>query len=41
MNIRNPCDFYLWGHINPLPNAIEDLKVNVVREIKKIYKNKF
>jgi len=39
----NPCDFYLWGHLksvvyNPLPNTIEDLKVNIVREIKKISK---
>ena len=39
----NPCDFYLWGHLesvvnNPLPNEIEDSKLNIVRENKKISK---
>ena len=36
----NPCDFYLWGYLksvvcNPLPKALDDLKGNIVREMKK------
>ena len=39
----NPYDFYLWGYLksvvyNPLPKTFDDLKVNLVREIKKIPK---
>jgi hypothetical protein len=39
----NPCDYYLWGHLksvvyNPLPKTLNDLKVNIEREIKKISK---
>ena len=37
----NPCDYFLWGHLksvvyNPLPKTIDELKVNIEREIKKI-----
>ena len=37
----NPCDYFLWGYLksvvyNPLPKTIEDLKVNLEREIKNI-----
>ena len=37
----NPCDFYLWGYLksvvyNPLPKTIEELKINLEREIKNI-----
>ena len=40
----NPCDFYLWGYLksvayNPLPKTLDDLKANIVREIKKISKD--
>ncbi len=40
----NPCDFYLWGYLksvvyNPLPKTLDDLKINITREIKKIPKN--
>ena len=40
----NPCDFYLWGYpksmmYNPLPKKLDDLKANIVREIKKISKD--
>ena len=39
----NPCDFFLWGHLksrvyNPLPKTLDELKVNLEREIKKISK---
>jgi len=39
----NPCDFYLWGYLkskvyNPLPNSLEELKMNIEREIKIISK---
>lgn len=39
----NPCDFYLWGYLkariyNPLPKTLEDLKSNIIREIKNISK---
>lgn len=37
----NPCDYYLWGYLksvvyNPLPETIEDLKVNIENEIRNI-----
>ena len=37
----NPCDFFLWGYLksvvyNPLPKTLNDLKVNIEREIKNI-----
>ena len=40
----NPCDYYLWGHLksmvyNPIPKTLDDLKVNIEREVKKISKN--
>lgn len=40
----NPCDFFLWGYLkslvyNPLPKTIDELKVNLEREIKNIDKN--
>lgn len=40
----NPCDFFLWGHLkslvyNPLPKTLDDLKINIEREIKNISKN--
>ena len=40
----NPCDYFLWGYLKskvyyPLPKTIEDLQVNIEREIKKINKN--
>ena len=40
----NYCDFYLWGFLksvvyNPLPKTLDDLKINLEREIKKIPKN--
>ncbi len=40
----NPCDFFLWGYLksvvyNPLPKTLDDLKVNLEREIKKINKD--
>ena len=40
----NPCDFFLWGYLkgrvyNPLPKTLEDLKVNLEREIKNISKD--
>ena len=40
----NPCDFYLLGYLksvgcNPLPKTLDDLKGNIVREIKKISKD--
>lgn len=39
----NPCDFFLWGYLksrvyNPLPNNLDELKDNIIREIKKIDK---
>ena len=39
----NPCDFYLQGYLkarvyNPLPNNLDELKINIEREIKKINK---
>lgn len=39
----NPCDFYLWGYLksvvyNPIPKTLDDLKINIEREIKKISK---
>ena len=39
----NPCDFYLWGYLkskvyNPLPNSLDELKMNIEREIKNISK---
>ena len=32
-----PYDYFLWGHLkttahNPLPNTIDDLKTNIVRD---------
>ena len=40
----NPCDFFLWGHLKksvykPLPKTIDQLKANLVREIKNISKD--
>ena len=40
----NPCDFYLWGYLkskvfNPLPNSLDELKINIRREIEKITKD--
>lgn len=37
----NPCDYFLWGYLksvvyNPLPRNLEELKVNIEREIRKI-----
>ncbi len=37
----NPCDFYLWGYLrskidSPKPQNIDDLKVNIEREIRSI-----
>ncbi len=37
----NPCDFYLWGYLrskiySPKPNNIDDLKVNIEKEIRSI-----
>lgn len=37
----NPCDFFLWGYLksvvyNPLPKTLQELKINIEREIKKI-----
>ena len=37
----NPCDYFLWGYLkgrvyNPLPKTLNDLKVNIKREIKNI-----
>ena len=37
----NVCDFFLWGHLkqlvyNPMPKTLDDLKVNLEREIKNI-----
>ena len=37
----NPCDFFLWGYLkqrvyNPLPKTLDDLKINIEREIKNI-----
>ena len=39
----NPCDFFLWGYLKakvycPLPKTIDELKLNISREIKKINK---
>lgn len=39
----NPCDYFLWGYLkgrvyNPLPKTLNDLKVNIEREIKNINK---
>ena len=39
----NVCDFFLWGYLkakvyNPLPKNLDDLKMNITREIKKINK---
>ena len=39
----NPCDFYSWGYIkyvvyNPIPETLDELKLNIEREIKKINK---
>ena len=37
----NPCDFYLWGYLKAKvynPKTIEDLKANIIREIKNISK---
>jgi hypothetical protein len=40
----NPCDFFLWGYLksvvyNPYPKTLDDLKVNIEKEIEKINKN--
>ena len=41
----NPCDFYLWGFLksrvysDPYPQTLEQLKVNIKREMKKISKD--
>jgi hypothetical protein len=40
----NPCDYFLWGYLKskvyyPLPKTIEDLQVNIEREIKNINEN--
>ena len=41
----NPCDFYLWGFLksrvysDPYPQTLEQLKVNIEREMKKISKD--
>jgi len=40
----NPCDYFLWGYLkarvySPLPKSIDELKVNIKREIKNIDKN--
>lgn len=38
----NPCDFYLWGYLkskvysDPVPKTIEQLKENIIREVRKI-----
>jgi hypothetical protein len=37
----NPCDFFLWGYLKqrvykPIPKTLDELKVNIEREIKKI-----
>ena len=34
----NPCDYFLWGYLKdrvykPLPKTLDDLKVNIEREI--------
>ena len=39
----NPCDFYLWGYLkskvyNTLPKSLDELKINIEREIKLIIK---
>lgn len=39
----NPCDYFLWGYLKsvvykPLPKTLDDLKANIIREIKKISK---
>ena len=41
LNLR---DLYLWGHLksvvyNPMPKTLDDLKVNLERELKKISKD--
>lgn len=40
----NPCDYFLWGYLKqrvyyPKPTTIEELKQNIIREIKSIPKN--
>jgi hypothetical protein len=40
----NPCDYFLWSYLkskvyNPLQNNLDDLKVNIENEIKKINPN--
>lgn len=38
----NPCDFYLWGYLksrvysDPYPRTVEQLKLNIIRECRKI-----
>jgi hypothetical protein len=37
----NPCDFFLWGYLkqrvyNPLPKTLEDLRLNIVREVENL-----
>jgi len=37
----NPCDYFLWGYLKdrvnkPLPKTLDDLKVNIEREIRNI-----
>lgn len=39
----NPCDFFLWGYLkkrvyNPLPDSLDSLKANIVREFTNIPK---
>ena len=39
----NPCDYYLWGHLkskvyNPKPLNLQQLKDNIIKEIKNISK---
>ena len=44
--VLNPCDFYLWDYLkvrvynpyNPLLNNLDELKINIEREIKNITK---
>jgi hypothetical protein len=37
----NPCDYFLWGYLKdrvykPMPKTLDDLKVNIEREIRNI-----
>jgi hypothetical protein len=39
----NPCDFFLWGYLkarvyNPMPKTLDDLRINIEREINLISK---